>query len=98
MDSVTEVLDRAFTPSQDDRRTVVWRESPKLRVYSDQIESFPHFLDQLVNVEPFPGRNWNGHWNFIPGDADEKIDIQKKDRLTKDQAPRSKWHRSNDIN
>lgn len=95
MNRVTEVFDRTFTPSQDNRRSIVWRESPKLRVYSDQIEGFPHFVDQLINVEPFLGRNWNRHWNFIPDDGDERIDIQEKDQLTEDQVPRSKWHRSN---
>jgi hypothetical protein len=55
MNGIAEILDRAFPTFQHDWLRIVWRLPPWLGVYSHEIERLPHFLDQLVYVEPFLG-------------------------------------------
>ena len=65
VNSTTEVFYRAFATPEHHRGRVVWRQAPWFRVHADQIKGFPHFFNELVDVEPFVGGNRNTVRDFV---------------------------------
>ena len=70
VDAVAKMLYRALSATQNDRLRVVWCLSSRLGIDSDEVECFPHPLNELVDVEPLLGRDGNGH-----GDLVEKVEF-----------------------
>ena len=64
---VAKVLHGAFSATQHDRLTVIRCQAARFGIYAHQIESLPHSLDELIDVEPFLGGNGYALGDFIPG-------------------------------
>lgn len=52
VDRAAEVFDRALPAFQHDWCRVIRRESTGLRVDTHEVERFPHYVNELVDVEP----------------------------------------------
>lgn len=72
MYGITKVLYSAFTPAEDNGLRVIWWEAPGFRVDADEVERFPHFFNQFVDVEPFTGGYRDGVGDFVPGEEINK--------------------------
>ena len=65
VNSTTKVFHRAFATLEHHRGRVVWRLAPWFGVHAHQIKGFPHFFNELVDVEPFVGGNGNTVRDFV---------------------------------
>jgi hypothetical protein len=53
VDGIAEILNGAFSLTQDYWGCVVRSSLTRLGVDTDEVEVFPHSLNQLIDVEPF---------------------------------------------
>ena len=74
MDRIAEVLDRALSALQNHGRRVVWHLASWLRVHAHKVQRLPHFLEELIDIQPFFRRDRDAVGDFV-----EKVKLFDRD-------------------